>query len=395
MQQAGGLLAGNFVVHPSDGRPSPVSCSQERTGYRPLVCWLEEKGGHMADEIRLEWIPGRGRGIITSKAIPKGRVLAEIPWTIILSSKLASEDPDVQALLHDLPCSGDKSDGYVVRLWLLRHGSDAQSPWWPWLSQLPQDAGAGSGCLPLALAEQARNAFRGTPIARRAEVLLESLREEWQALDAQRGQHPWVACCQRWLWSQAIVSTRSGTLPLDGGQENVHCVIPLLDFLNHSAQPNACIMANMECAKLVSTESIEAGQEVLICYGKHSAEQFLFAFGFVPEGSAPDIPVPLALTEAPEVLGPGRHLSLRKILEENALDSVLQVLAAEPAFVGWSRQRLLEHLQTVLESWHRELMRTSFWPWERYPEAEFLCRCYAVSVEKTQEAVRAELIKRP
>ena len=387
------LFAGSLL--PWLGPDKKAACSEQQ-GCSRLAGWLREKGGRWEDRLHIEQISGRGHGVVASGTIPAGQTLVEIPWALILSSKLAREDSDVKSMLRDLAWTDDCSDSSAIRLWLLRHAEDAQSPWRTWLSQLPQDAGAGASCLPIVLAQAGCNALRGTPLQRRADLLLQSVREEWAALEPLRARHPWLASYQRWLWCQAIVSTRSGTLPMEGTEKAVHCIIPVLDFLNHSAEPNACIVGNPTCAKLVSTEVIKAGQEVLISYGGHSAEQFLFAFGFLPEGSVADVAVPLALTEASarkrsELLGAGQVPCLR---DENALEKLLGVLAEEPEFQGCSRWRLLEYLLALFKAWHRELAPPLFTFW-RYPEAESLRCCYAAAVMRNLQAVQAELSSQP
>ena len=392
LQPGCGLVALNFCPL---SRPSEkVACSQQ--GNEPLKGWLREKGGCWFEQLDVQRIPGRGRGVVVSQSVACGRTLVEIPWTLIISRKLAKEDANVQALLHDLAWTDDGSR--AVRLWLLRHAEDATSPWWPWLNQLPEEDSAGAGCLPVVLAQQSHDALLGTPLQRQAELLLQSLREEWEALDQLRANHGWIPLSwHRWLWCQAIVSTRSGTLPVEGTEEEVQCIIPMLDFLNHSTEPNACIVGTPTSAKLVSVQDIEGGQEVMISYGSHSAEQFLFAFGFLPECSA-EIVVPLALTEATagrrvELFGHGRPPCLRG---DDTLEKMLQVLAAEPQFQSWTRRRLLEHLQSLFEAWHHELTRvtrTSFFGLSRkpYPEAESLRFCYARAVVRLLHEVRTEL----
>ena len=393
---AGGLLlAGALFPEPFQRK---VARSQSKQDCL-LRGWLQKRGGRLAEHLTVSWLPGRGRGVVASFSVYRGEVVAEIPWPLIVSCKQAMEDPDVCCWLRELRVAANDTGSCAIRLWLLRHLHDATSPWQPWLCQLPQDAGAGSGCLPLVLAHEGSTALRGTPLQRQSELLLQRLRAEWEVLEPLTARHPWLPrSWQWWLWAQAIVSTRSGTLLIEGSDESVQCVIPVLDFLNHSAEPNACIVGTATGAKLVATRDIEAGQELLISYGPHSTEQFLFAFGFVPDGSLADIAVPLALTEASarvraDLLGPGRPLSL---CDESVLESVLAVLAVEPQFRGWSRRRHLEYLQGLFEAWHSELTRSRVVCWQRrYPEAETLRHRYATAVASVLQTVRVELTHQP
>lgn len=141
----------------------------------------------------------------------------------------------------------------AIRLWLLYHSSRHPSDWFPWLSQVPQDIAAGAESLPLALAfNGCSDTLRGTPLQPAAEFQLHSLQKEWDELT------PFFdVALERFIWAQAVVSTRSSTLPMDG--QVVSCLIPVVDFVNHDFYPNAVIEGTKHGVKLVSSEAIPQG----------------------------------------------------------------------------------------------------------------------------------------
>ncbi|CAE8629268.1 unnamed protein product, partial [Polarella glacialis] len=177
-----------------------------------------------------------------------------------------------------------------LRLWLLLQAAEppGASPWEHWLDRLPKDLAAGAGCLPLALAEEASLlALHGTSLPSCAEALQRRLRSEWEDLKLFAGSSnpelraladcPW----ERYVWAQAVLSTRSFTIPVEG-QGPLCCLLPVVDFANHDGKPNARVAHTPRGVELVALRDLESGEEILVSYGDHTADQFVFAFGFLP-----------------------------------------------------------------------------------------------------------------
>ncbi|CAJ1403597.1 unnamed protein product [Effrenium voratum] len=249
-----------------------------------LKTWLKKHGGYMKG-LSVKQIPGRGKGLVKQDGpAASSEMLLRVPWKLVLHRDLVDKDPRLQQLMEKWRLSqGSASDSQAIRFWLLH--SDPE--WAPWLELLPQELNAGAEALPLALAFSGSEALRGTALQREAEVLLEAKRSEWHALSLIA---PMAPTWERFLWAQAIVSTRSSTLPM--GPREVPCLVPVLDFANHG-EPNACIRGTGKGVELVACKAILEGEEILISYGAHSAEQFLFAFGFFPPEAEVEPVVPL------------------------------------------------------------------------------------------------------
>lgn len=303
-------------------KSSKTRCDQQKEppGLQvELKDWLLKNGGHFAANITVEQIPGRGYGIVNrGGTIKQGKILLRVPWELILCKEQVEKDPALQSILHQWASTEpEKYTSQAIRLWLL-HGA-GHTDWSPWLSKLPHDIGAGAESLPLALAFCHSDALRGTSLQHAAELQLESLRSEWgrlkQFLDVS---------LERFIWAQAMLSTRSSTLPMDG--KVLSCLIPVVDFVNHDFHPNAFIQGRKQGVELISCEGIPPGGEVLISYGQHDPLQFFFAFGFLPDVDIAQMLVPLRAN---------KPLLLRA--NQQDLEELLTAMATDP---GQSRLQL-------------------------------------------------------
>ena len=184
--------------------------------------------------------------------------MLRVPWELVLCRELVEKDPALQSILRQWASTEpEKHTSQAIRLWLLKqilHGTGDTGPtdWSPWLSKLPHDIGAGAESLPLALAFCHSDALRGTSLQHAAELQLEILRSEWGRL-----KEFLDVSLERFIWAQAMLSTRSSTLPIDG--KVLSCLIPVVDFVNHDFHPNAFIQGRKQGVELISCEGIPPG----------------------------------------------------------------------------------------------------------------------------------------
>ena len=212
-----------------------------------LEDWLRRHGGYLQGPC-VEKVPGRGWGLIhRGFAAPSEQLLLRVPWSLVLRKELVEEDQEVMRVLKQCSLESEKCMSQAIRLWLLRGQREA---WRPWLEKLPKDVAAGADTLPLALSYQGSQALKGTPLQMAGDLQLQSLQKEWKDLGLE-------VPLESFLWAQAIVSTRSSSLPMDG--QVVACLVPMVDFANHSFQPNAWIRGTKEGVELISCRSIEEG----------------------------------------------------------------------------------------------------------------------------------------
>ncbi|CAK9097339.1 unnamed protein product [Durusdinium trenchii] len=318
-----------------------------------LLLWLAKHGGHYMEGLSLEKIHGRGCGIVNQagRFFAEGETLLRIPWKLVLQRELVESDRRLKMVL-DKWASADQDiySSQAIRLWLLHHLKYAKSDWSPWLSKLPKDVAAGAESLPLALCFQRSHDLRGTALQRAAQLQLQNLENEWkrlkqvteyEQLDAELIDTNW----QSFVWSEAILSTRSSTLPFAGGV--LSCLVPVVDFLNHDFHPNAAIRATKKGVEVVCCKRIEKGEEVLISYGEQiSPMQFVYAFGFMPKD--------LEITDLLVPMRAEKPLHLR--INREDLENLISAMGDRP------RAAQLEALHRFLRLWQQELETESISP---------------------------------
>lgn len=90
-----------------------------------------------------------------------------------------------------------------------------------------------------------------------------------------------------YIWADFIFWSRVISLKSANGHINGDdlCLIPLLDFCNHSLSPNASweLDSESKTISLVSSREIQADEEVTISYGQKSNCELLFIYGFAIE----------------------------------------------------------------------------------------------------------------
>ncbi len=188
----------------------------------------------------------------SSGAFRKGQTLLRVPWKLVLRKEVTEEDPVLKDILQKWTSTDRESyTSQAIRLWLL-HQAGHVSDWSPWFAELPKDIAAGAEALPLALVFHQSDAFRGTALQRAADSQLDKLRQEWGEL-----KEFYDVSFERFVWAQAIISTRSSTLPMDG--QVLCCLIPVVDFINHDFHPNADVRATKQGVELISCDIIPEG----------------------------------------------------------------------------------------------------------------------------------------
>ena len=191
-------------------------------------------------------------GTCISGALRKGQTLLRVPWKLVLRKEVTEEDPFLKDILQKWTSTDRESyTSQAIRLWLL-HQAGHVSDWSPWFAELPKDIAAGAEGLPLALVFHQSDAFRGTALQRAADSQLDKLRHEWEEL-----KEFYDVSFERFVWAQAIISTRSSTLPVDG--QVLCCLIPVVDFVNHDFHPNADVRATKQGVELISCDIIPKG----------------------------------------------------------------------------------------------------------------------------------------
>jgi hypothetical protein len=238
-----------------------------------------------------------GRGMICrTRGINAGSILVHVPRGMLLTADNIESNETDSHVFNALRSAGLDDRG-VLALWLLIESVEGEkSDWYTYLKGLPTeidlmqrhllfcDERLEGSALQSAIDEMRQN------ISRQIRVILRTLDE--LGIDTPIKGLPQSVLEERWKWAHAIVLSRSGLVKEESSSPSEWtklpvCIIPLVDFVNHSDTPNAHVRINADgSVDLVSVRDIKEGEEIRISYWPDSpisSEQSLFSFGF-PSG---------------------------------------------------------------------------------------------------------------
>ena len=268
---------------------SSVECKEAS-----MVAWARKRGIHLRKPLCLKRSQGKGIGVFLKSAVNEGDLLLSIPPSQILCAENIELDPAIGHLVGPLRMAGLDDRGVLV-LWLVHHLTQPTSHGWtPYLSMLPSEYDLSADHLLLS-----NETISGTPLAAAvAEMKKNISRQANSVLKAIKLLDPpeplkdlsSLELSRVWSYAHVLVLTRSSVLskinPQSDWTEQPVCILPLVDFCNHSEDPNAKVVLETDgSVNLVALRSISLNEEVLISYWPDkepiNCEQSLFSYGFL------------------------------------------------------------------------------------------------------------------
>ncbi|KAJ9155649.1 SET domain-containing protein [Pleurostoma richardsiae] len=270
-----------------------------------LLAWAEEKGITL-DGIRPQPFPGRGIGIITTRKIKPGELLLEVPTACLrtletvprsITSKLP-RDMSVHGLLA-AELALDKTAKHAKWNAVMPTRADLAGMPLVWPAEM-------QALLPAAAAELLRKQ-RG------------KLARDWAAVSA---AYPSSLAEDDYRYAWLLVNTRTFyhvTPRTERLRRDDHMVLqPVADLFNH-ADAGCAVAFDEDSFSIRADRAYAKGEEVHICYGRHSNDFLLAEYGFVLLPSAsPDGHTPNRWDEArlDEAVLPELTARQRQMLEE-------------------------------------------------------------------------------
>jgi len=282
--------------------------------HAPLLSWLAREGAVVGPVALGKSSIGAGYGAFATEDVAEGAALFTVPSSACIGLFDACGDEVVGEMLARLTTAGQGGAtvalaGFLAKEWLCG-GADgprgaylAMLPWeaeWPpeanqeqehvlWWSERQVDSLEGSDALGDAVAIRDQVAL-ATKVLRG--VLGASVRNAYK----ERGEPIWN------VWKAdddidravrgAFVSILTRAFTQENSQDEENRLVPLLDMLQHSSDPN--IRHGLELADegagtpervvVRARRPLLAGEELLNSYddGEYTADKFLSRFGFVP-----------------------------------------------------------------------------------------------------------------
>ncbi|KAI9164419.1 hypothetical protein H9P43_008270 [Blastocladiella emersonii ATCC 22665] len=280
---------------------------------------LSPLGGHGLFAVRHEGASGAD----FDPALP----LASVPRSKLVTARAifehaATHDRELHAALDLLvgpPSWSPAAQRTVFVAFLLRHAAASRAggalydanPWTPYLDALPQPGSLTSAAF---FSEEENVLLYGCAVPRLARAKLANLHAEYQAVlgalvdareDAPRAEREAGGLDMTelidfadFMWADAVYWSRVLDVPcfrpeaaarLDGNATEL-CMIPVLDFANHSYEPTLRWERDARTGDIgmyaVDADAVVPGMELFLCYDPDkSNEELLFAHGFCIPGN--------------------------------------------------------------------------------------------------------------
>eukprot|EP00741_Cyanophora_paradoxa_P020394 tig00021254_g19685.t1 len=248
-----------------------------------LLAWAAERGLRRPD-LRVESLPGRGLGLVATRAFAAGEALLEVPDALLVTSRAAGVE--------------DKALGPIGRLvlWLVRERRLGEaSEHAPYLSVLPRAFDTPLFWSEQQLAHLGDEAAisrlrRAAAEAARAEREVEKyVAEHAGALPPRDGDPGALREEARWAWS-CVMTRGLYAAPPGAAPGDKYCLAPVGDLFNFGAgESDGAHDAAGGCYRFTARRGYAAGEEVLLSYGAHPNVALLETYGFcLPPGANPD-----------------------------------------------------------------------------------------------------------
>ncbi|KAH8796774.1 hypothetical protein BGZ57DRAFT_920492 [Hyaloscypha finlandica] len=277
---------------------------REKLLITALPAWCKLNDVNFLDS-RVEDLGGsKGFGLVTERALnSKGTfdipTLLTVPRDLILCAEAVEEHGKAdQHFRRLLDAAGGKSLRGDVLLFLLMQmtiGSPNRSQnvglstaWTAYANML-----ADVVPVPSMWSEEERILLLGTSLETAVNAKLAALLREFEALREQTATISWCKKCwwdnealqfEDWILVDAWYRSRCLELPGIG-----ECMVPVLDMVNHSSQPNAYFehtSSNGVSLLMRPNMVLEVDSEITISYGTSKSEaEMLFSYGFIDEQS--------------------------------------------------------------------------------------------------------------
>ncbi|KAE9375663.1 SET domain-containing protein [Stipitochalara longipes BDJ] len=277
---------------------------REKLPITALPAWSKLNDVNFLDS-KVEDLGGsKGFGLVTERALNSKDIfdiptLVTVPRELVLSAEAVEEHAKAdQHFRQLLDATGGKSLRGDVLLFLLmqitigspnRKNVGLSTAWTAYVNMLPDLVP-----VPTIWSEEERILLLGTSLEVAVNAKLATLLREFEVLREQTATIPW--CKKSWWDDEALefgdwvlvdawYRSRSLELPNNIGE----CMVPVLDMVNHSSQPNAYyehIPSSGVSLLMRPDKMLEIGSEITISYGTSKSEaEMLFSYGFIDEKS--------------------------------------------------------------------------------------------------------------
>lgn len=296
---------------------------------RALAEYAVKKGIH-APKCRISAFPNAGYGIQAAEDVETGDTVLRVPpalWRPFSADqavRIAQERaPDfvqrVEALASTILEQDPRAAAQLVPSTLLAvHtlflASDRSGDWHAFTDFLPRHVD-----VPLHWQPEEVELLRGTDahhqLAKRRSFVGALHRHLFEDAGEEKGAAPGIKLAQ-FAWAQSVLLSRATS-----GAERPMTLLPVIDCLNHSYEPNARILFDDDAKEFAveALQPIAGGEEVVVSYGDLDSSTLLRQYGFLLDSN------PHARVNAIPVFLPGQASDqcTTDVLDPDAEDSTV------------------------------------------------------------------------
>eukprot|EP00960_Hanusia_phi_P033326 750406-Hanusia_phi.AAC.3 len=292
-----------------------------------LMGWACEEGMPTPPLLPAYFETTRCRGLKATRAIQEGEIVLEVPYNLLMSADSAMECRFVREIVKAASQEEEQlCERQVLSLHLLIEKWKAElSRWWrsgrertcaqlSFMSDLSPPSLAAMTRLrtgprmndtlvdplqPFLAIAARRKRMVNDEFLQLQRVISRCKKRSWEEPDVTAEEENVQLglsgfSLEDYLWAAGTVSTRSCHYERRSGYslrgETVGCLVPVLDFLNHSTDPvAACGFSKDEAVyRVTCLRSYQPGEQVMIHYGDWSNAGLLEHYGFVLEDNPLD-----------------------------------------------------------------------------------------------------------
>ncbi|MBL8627246.1 MAG: SET domain-containing protein [Myxococcales bacterium] len=245
-----------------------------------LMAWLRDAGA-TCDGLAVGPVP-TGRGMVATRAIAAGEVVARIPRGLLITREHARAS-SVGRQLRDAGVELSSSHA-TFAAWLCVEARRAASPYAPYLRSLP----ASYDGFALHAPADERALLLGTLTGDRLALLEHDLARD-HALAVARARLMAGVDRATFTWARLCVGSRAFAVTIDGVTTNA--LVPLADLINHAPTPVTRWAYDQDAAAftLTAVADVAAGAELTDSYGAKSNGQLAVQYGFTLDDNPADL----------------------------------------------------------------------------------------------------------
>jgi len=236
-----------------------------------LLAWVRAAGAR-CDGLTVGPVPS-GRGLVATRAIAAGEVVARIPRALLVTREHARAS-SVGRQLRDAGVELSSSHA-LFAAWLCVEARRQASAYAPYLRSLPTSYAAFA----LAASAEERALLRGTLTGDRLALLEYDLATD-HARAAARVRLLAGVDRATFTWARLAVGSRAFAITVDGVATNA--LVPLADLINHAPTPVTRWAYDQDAAAFTLTALVDiaAGAELTDSYGAKGNGQLAVQYGF-------------------------------------------------------------------------------------------------------------------